>query len=68
MIIFLFPIISASLIIAVGFGGRQILPLTIEGITQTTPLDYLIRNAENFPTLVEKSAFFSKVIGCGAEL
>ena len=41
MVIFLFPIVSASLIVAVGFGGRQILPLTIDGITQTTPLDYL---------------------------
>ena len=41
MIVFLFPIISASLIVAVGFGGRQILPLTIDGITQSTPLDYL---------------------------
>ncbi len=41
MHVFLFTIISASLIVGVSFGGRQILPLTIDGITQTTALDYV---------------------------
>ena len=41
MVVFLVPIISASLIISATFGGRQILPLTIDGITQSTSLDYL---------------------------
>ena len=41
MVVILVPIISASLIISATFGGRQILPLTIDGITQSTSLDYL---------------------------
>ena len=35
MYIYLFPIISASVIVAVSFGGRQILPLTIDDIITT---------------------------------
>ncbi len=41
MYLYLFPIISASIIVAVSFGGRQILPLTIDGIISSTALDYL---------------------------
>ena len=41
MYIYLFPIISASVIVAVSFGGRQILPLTIDDIITSTSLDYL---------------------------
>ena len=42
MYLYLFPIISASVIVAASFGGRQILPLTIDGIiNDSTALDYL---------------------------
>ena len=41
MILYIFPIVCASIIVAVSFGSRQILPLSIDGITTDTALDYI---------------------------
>ena len=41
MILYIFPIVCASIIVAVSFGSRQILPLSIDGITTDRALDYI---------------------------
>ena len=40
MFLYILPIICASVIVAISFGSRQILPLTIDGITTDRALDY----------------------------
>ena len=41
MFFYIIPIICASVIVAISFGSRQILPLTIDGITTDRALDYI---------------------------
>ena len=41
MFLYIFPIICACIIVATSFGSRQILPLTIDGITNDRALDYI---------------------------
>ena len=41
MYLYIFPIIFASIIVAVSFGSRQILPLTIDSIISDTAFDYI---------------------------
>ena len=41
MFLYILPIICASVIVAISFGSRQILPLTIDGITTDRALDYI---------------------------
>ena len=41
MYLYILPIICASIIVAVSFGSRQILPLTIDGIISDSAFDYI---------------------------
>ena len=41
MFLYILPIICACIIVATSFGSRQILPLSIDGITNDRALDYI---------------------------